>query len=122
MRMASIDISGMQALTSAMEKASTDLPSVKGALAGVCSSVQVQCKGGDGGLNRAIAFASEQLPGVRRRLAMAIALQEAEPGGFKPGVVRIDESKLSTLTPQEAEAKAKELADKIRNTYGDPSA
>jgi citrate lyase beta subunit len=53
------------------------------------------------------------------------AVQDAEPGGFKPGVVQIDsldESKLSTLTPQEAEAKAKELADTMRNTYGDPSA
>jgi citrate lyase beta subunit len=50
------------------------------------------------------------------------AVQDAEPGGFKPGVAQIDESKLSTLTAQEAEAKAKELADKMRTTYGDPSA
>ncbi|WP_416979294.1 DUF6571 family protein [Streptomyces sp. T028] len=121
MSMASIDISGMQALTSAMERATSDLPSVRGALSGVCSDVQVQFLGGDGGLDRAVAFVSDQLPGVRRRLALAIALRDAEPGGFRPGVVQIDESTLSTLTPQQAEATAKELADKLRNTYGDPS-
>jgi citrate lyase beta subunit/adenine/guanine phosphoribosyltransferase-like PRPP-binding protein len=49
--------------------------------------------------------------------ATGTAVQDTEPGGRNP-----DEPKLSTLTPQQAEAKARELADSLRNACGDPSA
>ena len=60
-----------------------------------------------------------QVPGLRRRLALAQAIAASTPN-FKAGdPVSIDESKLSTLSPEEARKIGNEAADRIKDGGGD---
>lgn len=64
-------------------------------------------------ISTAAAWIEEEIPMLRRRLALAEALERSTPG--IQGVVTIDESALSTLTPTQARALAARLARRIND-------
>lgn len=105
MSVASIDLAQMAALVRALEDASADVVSLRGRLRSGLEDVLL----GTGDLtrlDRVQAWIEDQLPGVRRRLALARSI-EAQVPGFQ-AYVQLDEGMLPTTTP----AEARELADR----------
>ena len=115
MSVASIDLAQMAALVRALEDASHDVTSHASSLQAGLEGVML----GSEDLRRLDAVRSwidGQLPGVRRRLALARHIEAQTPG--IQGYVQLDESTLPTTTP----AEARELADraaKLIDVYGD---
>ncbi|WP_051639814.1 DNA/RNA non-specific endonuclease [Cellulomonas sp. URHE0023] len=112
--MASIDLAQMAALQKALENASHDVSSHRSALRSGLESVMLSAED----LNRLDAvqhWVADQLPGVRRRLALARAI-EAQVPGFQ-AYVQLDEAKLPTTTPAEA-AELADRAAKLIEEYG----
>lgn len=64
-------------------------------------------------MRTAAGWLDDQLPMLRRRLALAEVIQGSTPGAGM--VVQIDEALLSELSPEEAEELGQELAEQIRN-------
>ncbi|ROS26003.1 DNA/RNA non-specific endonuclease [Cellulomonas sp. PhB150] len=115
MSVASIDLAQMAALVRALEDASHDVMSHASSLQSGLEGVML----GSEDLRRLDAvrgWIDGQLPGVRRRLALARHIEAQTPG--IQGYVQLDESTLPTTTP----AEARELADraaKLIDEYGD---
>jgi hypothetical protein len=118
MAMASIDLDAMKSLVTTMGTAATDLRGVKSDLAGTLGGVSLDTSP-PYPLETAASWVDGQVPGLRRRLALAQAIAASTPH-FKAGSpVSIDESKLSTLSPTEAAKIGKEAADRIKDGGGD---
>lgn len=115
----SIDLTAMASLVQSMTTAATTL---EGSAASIRStSERVLGSGAQAQKLKANAsWAREQIPGLRRRLAMAQQI-EAQTRGFQP-VVAIDESQISVLPPDVALANGAEAAKKLKEAGAHPSA
>lgn len=65
----------------------------------------------------AIDWADTELPGVRRRLSLAEALENSNPE-WPAGSVEIDESQISTVSPEEAQRNGEEAAQALIDSRG----
>ena len=95
MSIASIDLAQMAALVRALESAATDVSSHRSSLRSGLESVMLSAEE----LQRVDAVSTwidAQLPGLRRRLALARHI-EAQVPGFQ-GYVQLDESTVPTTT------------------------
>jgi hypothetical protein len=114
MAMAAIDLEAMESLVTTMGTAASDLRGVKSDLAGILGGVSLDTSPPQP-LETAASWVESQVPGLRRRLALAQAIAASTPH-FKAGdAVPIDESKLSTLTPAEAMKIGTEAANRIND-------
>ncbi len=118
MATASIDIAQMSSLVSAMETASSTVGQSKTSMSGVLEGVDLDTSSVSR-LDGVETWVADQLPGVRRRLAMAEAIEAQTPG--QQFIVTIDESLLSTLTPEEAREAARRAAELIEENGLDPT-
>ncbi|MFB6726378.1 hypothetical protein ACFCV3_39785 [Kribbella sp. NPDC056345] len=114
----SIDLKAMASLVQSMTAAATTL---EGSAASIRStSERVLASGAQARkLKTTASWVREQIPGLRRRLAMAQQI-EAQTRGFQP-VVAIDDSQISTLPPDIAIAKGAEAAKKLKEAGNHPS-
>jgi len=118
MAMAAIDLDAMRSLCTTMGTAASDLRGIKGDLVGILGGVALDTSPPQP-LETAASWVESQVPGLRRRLALAQAIAASTPN-FKAGdPVSIDESKLSTLSPEEARKIGNEAADRIKDGGGD---
>ncbi len=114
MAMAAIDLEAMESLVTTMGTAASDLRGVKSDLAGILGGVSLDTSP-PRPLETAASWVEGQVPGLRRRLALAQAIAASTPN-FKAGSpVTIDESKLSTLSPAEAMKIGTEAANRIKD-------
>lgn len=113
-----IDIEAMESLVTTMNTAASDLRGKKGDLVGILSGVSLDTSR-PWPLETAAAWVDAQVPGLRRRLALAQALAKSDPR-FRTGPVTIDEADLSTLTPDQARQQGERAAQLIRDGE-DPS-
>ncbi|PSK98285.1 hypothetical protein CLV30_12071 [Haloactinopolyspora alba] len=115
MAMASIDLGHMADLVKALEDASTEVGERAGRVRYNLSDVHLSTDA----LNRVNgveAWIDDQLPGVRRRLALARHVEAQEPG--PQTFAEIDESKISTATPAEARERANDAAELMEDFDG----
>ncbi|WP_166346209.1 DUF6571 family protein [Phytoactinopolyspora limicola] len=66
-------------------------------------------------VQRAIDWADDELPGVRRRLALAEAIEQHEPE-LAGATVTINEDHISDLSPDEAKQLGKDVAEQLRDS------
>lgn len=114
MSVASIDLAQMAALVRALESAAADVSSHRSSLRSGLEAVMLSAEE----LQRVDAVSTwidSQLPGLRRRLALARHI-EAQVPGFQ-GFVQLDESTVPTTTPAEAKERADRAAELIEE-YG----
>ena len=118
MAMASIDLEAMDSLVTTMNTAASDLRGKRGDLAGILGGVSLDTSR-PYPLETAAGWVDDQVPGLRRRLALAQAIAKSDPR-FQSGPVQIDESTLSTLTPDQARQQGERAAQMLRDGE-DPS-
>lgn len=110
MSVASIDLEQMAGLIRAMENASTELESrassVRGHLTDVWLSTDDLTR-----VDGVLGWIDDELPGLRRRLALARHVEAQTPG--VQTYAQIDESTISTATPEEARERADRAAELI---------
>jgi hypothetical protein len=109
---AAIGLSAMAALISAMESAEKTLRSSAGSMKSSSESVWGTAEGAKK-VTTAADWARDQLPGLKRRLAMAQAIEAQTPG--LQVTVEIKESELSKLSPADAIAAGQEAAKKLKD-------
>lgn len=110
MSVASIDLEQMAELIRAMENASTQLESRVGSVRAQLTDVWLSTDE----LNRVdgvLTWIDDELPGLRRRLALARHVEAQTPG--VQTYAQIDESTISTATPEEARERADRAAELI---------
>lgn len=119
----SVDPDRLAEVLKNMEYAETTLRDIKAAVRETAARLTVPLDEGLAGLEAAIGFLEREIPRVRRRYAMAQSLA-AEEGAFDSGsFVLLDDTLLSTLTLEEAEARAQWLAEELLDIEdGKPSA
>ena len=115
---ATIDLEAMQSLVDTMNTAATDLRGTRSDLAGILSGVSLDTSP-PYPLETAASWVEGQVPGLRRRLALAQAIAASSPG-FHGGAVRIEEDDLSRLSPSEAQRKGAAAAAALRDAAGMP--
>ena len=115
---ATIDLEAMQSLVTAMNSAAADLRGVKSGLTGILSGVSLDTSPPQP-LETAAVWVDGQVPGLRRRLALAQAIAASTPE-FHGGAVKIDENDLSRLSPSEAQLKGAAAAAALKNAAGQP--
>ncbi|WP_149814731.1 hypothetical protein [Serinicoccus marinus] len=116
MREVKIHLEFFHDLIKGMETADTGIPTQVGRMQRVIQSVDLSSEG----LytpGRALDWVIDELPGLRRRLALAELVNSMLPQGMD--VVTIDESQLPTQSPHEAEADARRAAE-LMTIYGSP--
>src|SRR5690625_4312191 len=120
MAKASITIDELDKLVRGLEDGITDLRDAKSSLTGWISTYEIDHDLGNG-LQAAADWAELELPGVRRRLALAEAIEGSNPE-WPVGVAEIDESAISDVPPAEAEGNGAEAANALvtSNGEGDP--
>ncbi|WP_053207472.1 hypothetical protein [Jiangella muralis] len=69
-------------------------------------------------VQNAIDWADTELPGLRRRLSLAEALENSNPE-WPAGTVEIDESKISKVSPEEAKQNGEEAAQALLDSPGE---
>lgn len=69
-------------------------------------------------VQNAIDWADTELPGVRRRLSLAESLENSNPE-WPAGSVEIDESKISQVSPEEAQQNGEDAAQALIDSRGD---
>ena len=106
MAMASIDIAAMRTLISRLTGAGDTLDSSASSIQSASQRVWGSASEAQT-IRDAASWVREQVPGLRRRLTLAELIEAQTPG--VQGVVQIDESKLSNLTPEQAESRAREM-------------
>ncbi|GEK22912.1 DNA/RNA non-specific endonuclease [Cellulomonas xylanilytica] len=114
MSVASIDLAQMAALVRALESAATDVSSHRSSLRSGLETVMLSAED-LARLDAVSAWIEGQLPGLRRRLALARHIETQVPG-FQ-GYVQLDESTVPTTTPAEAKDRADRAAELIEE-YG----
>jgi len=116
--MASIDIKAMTSLVSAIDNAVGNLPYDQWGLSSILGQVDVDSSPASG-LGKVNAWMSGAVPGLKRRLALAQAIEAQHPSLH--GVVPDDaqfEAQLSTLNPTEAQNRGAADAKKLVDTHG----
>lgn len=118
MSIAAIDIAELADLVTALENAAENIAERRGDLSREMSGVYLPSTE----LNRVDAvegWIDDELPGLRRRLALARHIESQTPG--PQAFVQLDESTIPTTTPAEARERADEAADLIEDyDDGDP--
>lgn len=112
MVMASIDIDAMDSLLSTMRTAGTEFQGRRTDLRSILFNQSLPT-GSVAPFTTAAQWCSDQVPGLTRRLALAHLVQSQDVN--MGGVVEIDESMLSDLSPEEAEALAQDLAETLNS-------
>lgn len=115
---ATIDLEAMQSLVDTMNTAAADLRAVKADLVGILSGVVLDTSPPQP-LETAAVWVDGQVPGLRRRLALAQAIAAASPH-FHGDAVQIDEAALSQLSPSEAKLKGAAAAAALKQAAGEP--
>src|SRR3954447_13883508 len=115
MGMASINIPAMSRLAGALDSAASELPYDQFGFRSILGPVDVDASPASG-LGTVAAWAESQVPGVKRRLALAQAIEAAKPG-FQD-TVQIDESKISELHPATAQKLGADDAQKLKDSNG----
>ena len=115
---ATIDLEAMQSLVDTMNTAAGDLRGARSDLVGTLAGVSLDTSPPQP-LETAASWVDGQVPGLRRRLALAQAIAHSNPS-FHGGAVRIDENDLSTLPPSEAALKGAAAAAALREAAGKP--
>lgn len=108
-----IDLDAMQTLVDCMNRASESLQHEQSSLNGILSGVSLSTAPA-APLGTAASWVDSEVPGLRRRLALAQQTAKANPK-FAKSAVKIEEGDLSKLTPAQAQAAAKQAAEKIKN-------
>lgn len=111
MAMVQIDIPAMRSLIADVDGTTTSATAHHQTLTGLLTQASASTSVATPMLSAA-TWLEEQVPGLRRRLALAEDIAASTPGSSL--TVEIDESLLSDLTPQEARALARELAEELR--------
>lgn len=114
-----INIEAMTSLVSCIEAASGRLHGDKSSMQGIVNAVRVDSSPA-AKLGPVAAWLESQVPGLRRRLALAIHIQEQQPGGFYGGTVAYKEADVSTLTPAQAQDLARQVAKELSDNADDP--
>lgn len=111
MALVQIDIPAMRSLISdvdsTMTSAFADHQTLSGLLSQASASTSVATP-----MLSAASWLEDQVPGLRRRLALAEQIAASSPGSSL--TVEIDETLLSDLSPEEARQQARELAEALR--------
>jgi hypothetical protein len=115
---ATIDLEAMQSLVDAMNGAAADLRGARSDLSGILSGVSLDTSPPQP-LETVASWVDGQVPGLRRRLALAQAIAHSNPN-FHGESVRIDENDLSKLPPSEAALKGAAAAAALRDAAGNP--
>ncbi len=118
MASSSIDVAGMRRVVSGMEHALDDLLASKSWFSSTLTRYEVWANP-TGGWWPAIHWTQEQIPGLRRRLTLAEALENSRPE-WPTGVAIIDESAVSTVPPEAAVRAGREAAEGLRDARGVP--
>jgi hypothetical protein len=98
-----------------MSSAASNLPYDKYGLTSSLSPVDVDASPANK-LSAVASWVEEQIPGLRRRLALAQSI-EAQSPGFQ-NVVKIDESTISTIDPTSAQNLGAADAKKLKDGHG----
>lgn len=115
MGMVSIDIEAMRSLVTSVGTAAESFRELQSSLDGHGRAVYEFPVRSATSLGLAAAWLDDQEPDLRRRLSLAEDLAAQDPS-IDPSAVAIDESELSTLTPEEAAQAAEDIGDAINNT------
>ena len=115
MAMASINIPAMTSLASALDAADSELPYDQYGFRSILGGVDVDASPASG-IGTVAAWIESQVPGIRRRLALARAIEAGKPG-FQT-TVQIDESKISTLDPATAQHLGAQAAQDLKDSNG----
>lgn len=108
MAMASINLEMMAGLVRQAERAREDACTTQSRLSSALSSVMLDDPA-PARLSGVAAWLDGQIPGLRRRLALAQAIEARTPGWAR--YVQIDESTLVTTSPEQARADARRTAE-----------
>lgn len=109
----SIDVAGMVRLVGGLEEGIETITDSRQSLRGTLDHFGVH-SARVWVIGRAVAWAEDELPGVRRRLAMAEALEGADPSWLR-GRVEFDEDVISSMSPQDASAAGRDAALALRD-------
>lgn len=120
MVMAAIDLEAMQSLVNTMNTAASDLRGKKTDLAGTLGGVDLDTSPPQP-LEQAAGWVEQQVPGLRRRLALAQQIAATDPKFASGQAVSINENELSRLPPGEAQKKATAAAAALKAAGGQPS-
>lgn len=112
---ASIDLAAMSSLISAMNNAATNLPYDRYGFTSALGAVDVDASPSQK-LVTVANWADQEIPGLRRRLALAQAIEASQPS-FQT-VVQIDESDISTTDPTTAQNLGASDAKRLKDTNG----
>jgi hypothetical protein len=117
---AQITISEMQGLVAGLERGIEWLRDAKGDLAGWLSEYELDSAPASG-IQPAIDWAEQELPGVRRRLALAINLENTNPD-WPQGTAQFDDvTDISQLDPDAAKLAGADAARALLASAGDVS-
>lgn len=111
MALVQIDIPAMRSLISDVDATATSAIADHQTLTGLLGQASVSTSVAEP-MRSAAVWLEEEVPGLRRRLALAEEVAASTPGTSL--VVEIDEALLSDLTPEEAQQEARELAEQLR--------
>lgn len=118
--MAKIDLEGMARLVGGMEDVAQYVPGIRNefnkTLGRFFLPVDVTSS-----LTGVAGWASDELPGLRRRLALAQQIEGMNPS-WPAGTVRIDESAISDMDPAQARQAGEDAAQALRDGRGVPDA
>lgn len=119
MAKAEIIIAEMRNLVSGLDEGLFELRTAKSVLTNYTSMYPVDHTLGPE-VQQAIDWADEQLPDVRRRLAMAEALEQEPAPGWPAGYVEMaDDTAISTVPPDEAKQNGIDAAEALLSGDGD---
>lgn len=108
----SIDIAGMRSLVQSVESAIGDIPGSKGSVSSNLTRVWLSSQPVSSADN-VVSWLEGEVAGLRRRLAMAVAIEASTPG--VQSFVQFDEGKISTNTPEQAKALADQVAKELKD-------
>ena len=113
-----IDVAGMGRVVRGIESGIETIADGQSALRGTLNRFDVS-SARVWAISRAVTWAQDELPGLRRRLAMAEALEGSRPE-WPLGVVEFDEVEISTMSPEAAQRAGEEAALALRDGRGKP--
>lgn len=113
--MASIDIPAMSSLVSAADGASSELPYDQWGFSSILSQAGLDTSPSSG-IGKVADWLNGAIPGLKRRLALAQAIEAQKPG--QTTTVQIDESLISNVPPSQAQADGQAAAKQLRDANG----
>lgn len=119
MALAKIDVAGMADVVTGVEQGADRLEAARSVLSGRLARHDLDTSRTHT-LGSAAQWARDTLPGLRRRLSLAQALEGSNPA-WPAGTVELDETLLVSLSPSEAAKRGRELAVELRDHPGVPA-